>query len=149
MQLAITIPLMAIAILLGPSILTNILAQGQGQGQGQGQEQKITTASNNNTMINLAVEVNLAVEQLSVGESPTGLVLVTGIVYNNSTINVENVKVEVELFDSNDMLITEKDSFVTPPSSILKPNERRQFEFLINADRVDHHNVIAYGINRN
>jgi|SRR5918999_3377674 hypothetical protein len=88
---------------------------------------------------------SLAIEELSVSKSPTGLVLVTGTVYNNSTTNVGDVKVNVELFDTNNILIRETSRFVTPPSSTLEPEEREQFNFLIITDRLDHHNVTAYG----
>jgi hypothetical protein len=73
------------------------------------------------------------------------LVLVTGIVYNNYTVNVGDVKILVELFDINNTLVRETERFVTPPSSTLEPEEREGFNFLMLAERFDHYNIIAHG----
>ena len=91
------------------------------------------------------MKVNLSIEDLSVGESPTGLIIVEGIVYNNSTKNLGDVKVKVELLDANSNLITETIRFVTPPSSIFKPGYSEQFNFLITANNIDHYNITAFG----
>src|SRR5919107_1687205 len=50
--------------------------------------------------------VSLKIDNIYVGDSPTGLIVVKGIVHNNSTENIVNVKVKVDLFDSNNELIT-------------------------------------------
>ena len=73
------------------------------------------------------------------------MVLVTGIVYNNYTVNVGDVKILVELFDINNTLVRETERFVTPPSSTLEPKEREGFNFLMLAERFDHYNIIAHG----
>ena len=88
--------------------------------------------------------VNLAINELSVGLSPTGLINVQGIVYNNSTENVENLMVEVKLFDSDKNLISETNRYITRPSSIFKPEYSRDFDFLITANNVDSYTVSAY-----
>jgi hypothetical protein len=80
-----------------------------------------------------------------VGDSPTGLIVVKGIVYNNSTENIVNVKVKVELFDSNNELIIETLRFITPASSVFKPGYERNFDFLVTAKDVDHYNISAFG----
>jgi hypothetical protein len=131
----ITILEILVVVLLWEIIITYPVFQ---QEQEQQQESAIATSNN-------ITKVNLAIEELSVSKSPTGLVLVTGTVYNNSTTNVGDVKVNVELFDTNNILMRETTRFVTPPSSTLEPEEREQFNFLIIADRLDHHNVTAYG----
>ena len=102
----------------------------------------LATSINNN---NSNSRVSIPIEGLSVGESATGLVLVTGTVYNNYTANVGDVKIRVELFDINNTLVRETERFVTPPSSTLEPEEREGFNFLMLAERFDHYNVIAYG----
>jgi hypothetical protein len=56
-----------------------------------------------------------------------------------------NVKVIVNLFDSNDELIIETIRFVTPASSIFKPGYERDFDFFVTAKDVDHYNITAYG----
>ena len=43
--------------------------------------------------------VNLELKEIEVGESPTGLISVKGTAINNSTFDVRDVKVLVELFD--------------------------------------------------
>ncbi|MDP8907285.1 MAG: FxLYD domain-containing protein, partial [Thermoproteota archaeon] len=75
----------------------------------------------------------------------TGLIVVKGIVHNNSTENIVNVKVKVDLFDSNNELIIETQRFITPASSIFKPGYERNFDFLVTAKDVDHYNITAYG----
>jgi hypothetical protein len=90
-------------------------------------------------------KVTLKIDNVSVGDSPTGLISVKGIVHNNSTENVENVKVEVKLFDSNNDLITETTRFITPSSSIFKPLYESDFDFLMTSKNVDHYNMTSYG----
>lgn len=102
----------------------------------------LATSTNNN---NNSSGVRIPIEGLSVNESATGLVLVTGTVYNNYTANVGDVKIRVELFDINNMLVRQTERFVTPPSSTLEPEEREGFNFLMQAERFDHYNITAYG----
>ena len=97
------------------------------------------------TSDNLSSIIPLRVENLSVTTSPTGLVLVEGTVVNNSTTGADNIKVEAKLFDINDNLIWETIRFVTPPSSTFEPEARQQFDFLISAENIGHHNITAYG----
>jgi hypothetical protein len=89
--------------------------------------------------------ISLKIDNIYVGDSPTGLIVVKGIVHNNSTENIVNVKVKVDLFDSNNKLIIETLRFITPASSIFKPGYERNFDFLVTAKDVDHYNIIAYG----
>jgi hypothetical protein len=87
----------------------------------------------------------LKIDEISVGDSPTGLISVKGTVHNNSTENIINVKIKVELLNANDGLVAEAERFITPPSSIFKPGYERQFDFFVTARNVDHYNIIAYG----
>ena len=89
--------------------------------------------------------ISLKIDNIYVGDSPTGLIVVKGIVYNNSTENIVNVKVKVNLFDSNNELIIETQRFITPASSVFKPGYERNFDFLVTAKDVDHYNITAYG----
>ncbi len=87
----------------------------------------------------------LKIDRISVGDSPTGLISVKGTVHNNSTENIINVKVKVELLNANNGLAAEAERFVTPASSIFKPGYESQFDFLVTARNVDHYNMTAYG----
>ena len=87
----------------------------------------------------------LKIDKISVGDSPTGLISVKGTVHNNSTENIINVKVKVELLNANNGLAAEAERFVTPASSIFKPGYESQFDFLVTARNVDHYNMTAYG----
>ena len=91
------------------------------------------------------VKLYLKIDEISVGDSPTGLISVKGTVYNNSTENIINVKIKVELLNANNGLVAEAERFITPPSSIFKPGYERQFDFLVTARNVDHYNITAYG----
>lgn len=91
------------------------------------------------------VKLYLKIDEISVGDSPTGLISVEGTVHNNSTENIINVKIKVELLNANNGLVAEAERFITPPSSIFKPGYERQFDFLVTARNVDHYNITAYG----
>ncbi len=89
--------------------------------------------------------ISLKIDNIYVGDSPTGLIVVKGIVHNNSTENIANVKVKVNLFDPNNELIMETLRYITPASSIFKPGYERNFDFLVTAKDVDHYNISAFG----
>ncbi|MEJ7641354.1 MAG: FxLYD domain-containing protein [Candidatus Nitrosocosmicus sp.] len=93
------------------------------------------------------IPTSLKIDNIYVGDSPTGLIVVKGIVHNNSTENIVNVKVNVDLFDANNELIIETQRFITPASSIFKPGYERNFDFLVTAKDVDHYNISAFGEN--
>ena len=98
------------------------------------------------TVSNLAgMPISLKIDNIFVGDSPTGLIAVKGMVHNNSTENIVNVKVKVGLFDSNNELIIETQRFIMPASSIFKPGYERNFDFLVTAKGVDNYNITAYG----
>ncbi len=89
--------------------------------------------------------IGLKIDNISVGDSPTGLIVVEGTVHNNSTEDIVNVEVKVNLFDSDDELIIETMRFITPASSVFKPGYERDFDFLVTAKNVDHYNITAFG----
>ena len=89
--------------------------------------------------------INLELREIEVGESPTGLISVKGTVINNSTFDVRDVKVLVELFDPKNTTVSEASRFVTPPSSSFKPGYERDFYFFVSANNVDHYKITAEG----
>jgi hypothetical protein len=91
------------------------------------------------------MQINLKIDSISVGESPTGLILVEGTVYNNSTENIADVRVKVDLFNSSGELITETTRFINPASYIFKPGYERDFDFLVTARDINHYTIAAYG----
>ena len=89
--------------------------------------------------------VNLELKEIEVGESPTGLISVKGTAINNSTFDVRDVKVLVELFDQKNTTVSETSRFITPPSSTFKPGYERDFYFFVSANNVDHYKITAEG----
>ena len=89
--------------------------------------------------------INLELREIEVGESPTGLISVKGTVIDNSTFDVRDVKVLVELFDPKNTTVSEASRFVTPPSSSFKPGYERDFYFFVSANNVDHYKITAEG----
>lgn len=96
-----------------------------------------------NTFTNSPIYLNI--DKIFVGNSPTGLISVKGVVHNNSTSNIENVKVKVKLLGVNNVLSTETVPFVTPPSFAIKPGDERNFDFLISTSNFNSYNITAYG----
>ena len=89
--------------------------------------------------------VNLELKEIEVGESPTGLISVKGTAINNSTFDVRDVKVLVELFDPKNTTVSETSRFITPPSSTFKPGYERDFYFFVSANNVDHYKITTEG----
>lgn len=89
--------------------------------------------------------INLELKEIEVGESPTGLISVIGTAINNSTFDFRDVKVLVELFDSNNSTVSETSRFITPASSTFKPGYERDFDFFVSANNVDHYKITAEG----
>lgn len=105
-----------------------------------------TEAQEQGTINTLTNTLNyLNIDKISVGSSPTGLISVKGVVHNNSTANMVNIKVKVRLFGSNNNLVAETVRFVIPPSFTFKPGYERNFDILISASNVNHYNITAYG----
>ena len=63
--------------------------------------------------------ISLELKEIEVGESPTGLISVKGTAINNSTFDVRDVKVLVELFDSKNSTVSDTSRFISPASSII------------------------------
>lgn len=89
--------------------------------------------------------VNLETSQVELIAGPTNNVELEGQVVNNSTGGVDDIKVNVQFYDSNGQLLLETSRFITQPSQILQPGESVPFTILetLGHDQVDKHVVIA------
>jgi len=89
--------------------------------------------------------VNLETSQVELIAGPTNNVELEGQVVNNSTVGVNDVRVNVQFYDSNGQLLLETSRFITQPSQTLQPGESVPFTVLetLGFDQVDKHVVIA------
>ena len=89
--------------------------------------------------------VNLETSQVELIAGPTNNVELEGQVVNNSTAGVDDIRVNVQFYDSNGQLLLETSSFITQPSQTLQPGESVPFTILetLGIDQVDKHVVIA------
>lgn len=83
--------------------------------------------------------------ELSVQNSTTGLTSVSGTVHNNSTEDVENLKVNVTLYDSDNQTIRDTTRFVSGPFTVYEPNSTERFSFLMGVEEFDHYEATAFG----
>lgn len=88
--------------------------------------------------------INLAISNITLGESATGLTSVNGVVLNNSTMDVENIQMDVVLYDVNNNTIQDTSRFITTPFTIVKPNSTETFEFLMLTEEYDRYSAKAY-----
>ena len=93
-----------------------------------------------------ATKVNLRVEGLSISKSPTGVVEVTGTIHNNSTVNVEDIRLDAEYFDSNNVLIRNTTKILST-YHLVKSGESIPFDLLdiVSFASVKKYTVKAYG----
>ena len=89
--------------------------------------------------------VNLTLTNISAGITDTGLIYVNGTVLNNSTYNVEDVKVDVKLFSKDNRLINDESRFVTPPESVLRTGSSQDFGLTVIAENARYYNLSSYG----
>lgn len=89
--------------------------------------------------------INLETAQVELIAGPTNNVELEGQVVNNSTGGVDDVRVNVQFYDSNGQLLLETSRFITQPSQTLQPGESVPFTVLetLGHDQVDKHVVIA------
>jgi hypothetical protein len=89
--------------------------------------------------------VNLETAQVELIAGPTNNVELEGQVVNNSTGGVDDVRVNVQFYDSNGQLLLETSRFITQPSQTLQPGESVPFAVLetLGHDQVGKHVVIA------
>ena len=86
----------------------------------------------------------LSISNMSITDSATGLTSVTGTVLNNSTESVENMKVGVTLYDSDNKTIRETSRFVSGPFTVYEPNSTERFNFLMSVEEFDNYKASAY-----
>ena len=103
-------------------------------------EDEIIIPSSNNSDI-----IVLDIPNITVEESVTGLTSVIGMVENNSTENVVNLKINVTLFDAENKTIRDTNRFVSAPFTVYEPNSTERFNFLMSVQEFDHHTATAYG----
>lgn len=89
--------------------------------------------------------INLETSQVELIAGPTNNVELEGKVVNNSTAGVDDIRVNVQFYDSNGQLLLETSRFITQPSQTLQPGESVPFTILetLGIDQVDKHVVIA------
>jgi hypothetical protein len=89
--------------------------------------------------------INLETAQVELVSGPTNNVELEGQIINNSTTNVDDVRVNVQFYDSNGQLLLEISRFITQPSQMLQPGESIPFTILetLGFDQVDKHEVVA------
>ena len=89
--------------------------------------------------------VNLETSQVKLVAGPTNNVELEGQVVNSSTAGVDDVRINVQFYDSNGQLLLETSRFITQPSQTLQPGESVPFTILetLGHDQVDKHVVIA------
>ncbi len=90
-------------------------------------------------------KIELPISNLSVGYTDSGNIFVMGTVINNSTYNVEDVIVDVSLFDKENELVNVDNRFITPPSSILEMGSEQEFKFFVIAEDSYRYNVSSFG----
>ena len=90
--------------------------------------------------------VNLSISNITVTESPTGLTGIEGIVLNNSTENVKDVKVDIILFDPQNNTIEETTRSITSPLSTMEPGSTDVFSFLMSTEDFDRFDARSYGL---
>lgn len=101
-----------------------------------------TTADVSNLKPDITI---LNITELTIGDSATGLTSITGVLQNNSTENVENMKVNVTLYDSENKILRDTSRFISGPFTIYEPNSTERFSFLMSVERFDHYKVTAFG----
>ncbi len=92
---------------------------------------QLSNNTSNNTAANVIEDkINLAIENLSVERSVTNSVVIKGDIKNNSTLDLQEIKVSAEYYDKTGTLLANVEHFITSPSYILKPNKQVSFDIL-------------------
>jgi hypothetical protein len=89
--------------------------------------------------------VNLAISNITLGDSPTGLISINGVVFNNSTESVDNIKVEITLYDANNNTIRDTSRFISSAFYIFEPGSTVNFDFLMSTGDFNYYTARAYG----
>jgi hypothetical protein len=102
-----------------------------------GQNSDVLTNSQSNVIL-------LSISNISITKSATGLTSVTGTVLNNSTENVMTIKIDVTLYDANNITIKETSRFISGPFTGYEPGSVQRFSFLMSTEDFDHYTARAY-----
>ena len=89
--------------------------------------------------------INLAISNITLGDSPTGLISINGVVFNNSTESVDNIKVEITLYDANNNTIRDTSRFISSAFYIFEPGSTVNFDFLMSTGDFNYYTARAYG----
>lgn len=87
----------------------------------------------------------LKIEDLKINKGPTGAIDVTGKVRNNSTKNVQDIKLTASYYDDTNSLLGKTVKFLSNPSENVKPNGVKAFNFVetVTFARIAHSTVNA------
>lgn len=87
----------------------------------------------------------LNMSELAVQTSTTGLISVTETIQNNSTEDIENLKVNVTLYDSENKMIIDTTRYVSGPFTVYEPDSTERFSFLMSVAGFDHYKATGFG----
>ena len=90
--------------------------------------------------------INLSISNITVIESPTGLTGIDGIILNNSTENVKDVKIDIILLDPLNKTIEDTTRSITSTLSTMEPGSTVGFSFLMSTTDFDHYDARSYGL---
>ena len=90
--------------------------------------------------------INLSISNITVTESPTGLTGIDGIILNNSTENVKDVKIDIILLDPLNKTIEDTTRSITSTLSTMEPGSTVGFSFLMSTTDFDHYDARSYGL---
>lgn len=76
-------------------------------------------------------------------EGASGVISVTGTVQNNSTETVDQIKVSVTFYNSDDNAKREIGRFISGPYTTYKPDSIERFSFVINSMKYDYYTAKA------
>lgn len=90
-------------------------------------------------------KIFLKVENLKINKGPTGAIDVTGKVRNNSTKDVQDIKLTASYYDDTNSLLGKTVKFLSNPSENVKPNGVKDFNFVetVTFARIAHSTVNA------
>ena len=75
-------------------------------------------------------KIFLKIENFKIKKGPASSIDVTGKVGNNSTKNVQDVKLTASYYDDTNSLLTKTVKFLSNPSENFKPNGIKNFDFV-------------------
>ena len=90
--------------------------------------------------------INLSISNITVTESPTGLTGVDGIILNNSTENVKDVKIDIILLNPLNKTLEDTTRSITSTLSTMEPGSTVGFSFLMSTTDFDHYDARSYGL---